>query len=83
VTRPATKADLAEARLELSRDIANLAKGIGDDVRAIRADISGLRQDFASLSETVAGLRQDFTELSDNVAEIRRLLERRRGWWPL
>ena len=63
---PATKADVAEVRVELSRDIANLAEGIGNDLRAIRADV-------ASLAETVAGLRQD-------VSEIRRLLERRRFW---
>jgi len=58
---PATKADVAEVRIELSRDIANLATGIGNDLRAIRADVATLRED---------------------VAEIRRLLERRRTWWP-
>jgi len=58
---PATKADVAEVRIELSRDIANLATGIGNDLRAIRTDVATLRED---------------------VAEIRRLLERRRTWWP-
>jgi hypothetical protein len=66
---PATKADLAEVRLELSRDIANLASGIGGDLRSIRADVAGLRTDMA-------GVHTD-------LAAIRVLLERRRRWWPL
>jgi hypothetical protein len=49
---PATKADLTEARLEISRDIANLATGVAGDLRAIRVDIAELRtmrQDLAEI----------------------------------
>ena len=67
VSRLEQQQGLAAATLELSRDISNLAAGIGGDIRAIRGDIAGIRQD-------VAGLHSD-------VAEIRRLLERRRNWW--
>jgi uncharacterized protein (UPF0335 family) len=61
----ATKADLVEVR----RDIADLATGIGSDLRAMRQDMEGMRAD-------VAWMRSETTE-------IRRLLQHRafRWWW--
>jgi hypothetical protein len=41
----ATKADLADLRLELSRDIANLAGGIG----AVRQNLATLHNDLAEI----------------------------------
>jgi hypothetical protein len=66
---PATKADLTSLGIQLSKEIADLATGIGGDLRSIRADVAGLRTDMA-------GVHAD-------LAAIRVLLERRRRWWPL
>lgn len=38
--QPATKADM----LELSRQIANLATGVGTDLRALRQDVAEIRR---------------------------------------
>jgi len=53
---PATRADLAEVRAELqafrveaARDNANLAAGIGSDIRAIRADLDSMRADIGEI----------------------------------
>ena len=40
----ATKADLVDLRLDISRDIANLASGIGNDMRAMRQDLAEIRR---------------------------------------
>ena len=64
----ATKADLADLRIELSRDIASLATGVGTDLRAVR-------QDLATLHGDLAAMRGD-------LADIRRLLERGTFRWP-
>jgi hypothetical protein len=73
---PATKADLAALGVELSRDIANLAAGVGSDIRAIREDVALIHADLAGMRDDIAGMRED-------VAGIRQLLERRRPWWRL
>lgn len=39
----ATRADIATARLDISRDIADLASGVGSDLRAIRQELAGIR----------------------------------------
>jgi len=64
----ATRADLVEVRVELSRDIANLATGIGTDLREIRAQLTTQGQDLAGIHA--------------ELAEIRHLLERRAFRWP-
>ncbi len=64
----ATKADLAAVRIELSRDIANLATGIGKDLRDVRQDL--------------ATVHADLGEIHTDLGEIRRLLERRAFRWP-
>jgi len=60
----ATKADLLEVR----RDIASMASGIGTDLRGIRQDLEGIHRD-------VAYMRGELTE-------IRRLLQRGMFRWP-
>ena len=45
----ATKADLADVRVELSRDIAKLATGIGTDLREIRAQLTTQSHDLAGI----------------------------------
>lgn len=67
----ATKADL----LEIRRDIADLAAGIGTDLRAVRQDIAGIHQDIGDMRRDIRGIHNDLTE-------IRGLLERRTRWWP-
>ena len=57
----ATKADLAAVRLEISRDIANLATGIGDDLRAMRQDMGGLHDDLRAIRQELAGIRELLT----------------------
>lgn len=58
----ATKADVLDVR----RDIADLATGIGTDLRAMRQDVEDIRRD-------TAWMRGELTE-------IRRLLQRRARW---
>lgn len=54
----ATKADIASARLDISRDIADLASGVGSDLRAIRQDMAGLRGDIREVRQELAGIRE-------------------------
>jgi hypothetical protein len=39
-----TKSDLAKAQLAISRDIANMATGIGADLRELRTDVAAIRK---------------------------------------
>jgi hypothetical protein len=58
-----TKSDLARAQLEISRDIANLAAGIGADLRGLRADIADLRElraDVAAIRQALEHRRPEF-----------------------
>jgi hypothetical protein len=64
----ATKADIANARVDISRDIADLANGVGNDLRAIRQDITGLRGDIREVRQELTGIRE--------------LLERHTFRWP-
>jgi hypothetical protein len=64
----ATKADLKDVEVNIRRDIASLATGIGTDLRAIRQDMEGIHADMAAM-------RGDLTE-------IKRLLARGVFRWP-
>jgi len=67
----ATKTDL----LDIHRDIASLATGIGTDLRAVR-------QDLATLHTDLDAMRGDITTIHTDLSDIRRLLERRTFRWP-
>jgi len=45
----ATRADLGTVRIELSRDIANLAAGISGDLRAVRQDLGTIHADLGEI----------------------------------
>jgi len=46
---PSTMTDVENVRVELSRDIANLASGIGTDLREIRAQLTSQGDDIAEI----------------------------------
>lgn len=60
----ATKSDVLDVR----RDIASLATGIGGDLREIRTDLAGLHTEMAAMR--------------GDISAIRRVLERGLFHWP-
>lgn len=67
-TEPATQADLLSVEVNIRRDIAAMAQGIGTDIRAIK--------------EQLASQGQDIAEMRQDIREIRQILARGIFRWP-
>ena len=77
VTRLEAHQDVATTSdvLDVRRDIASLAAGIGGDLREIRTDLASVHTDLREI-------RTDLDTMRGDISAIRRVLERGLFHWP-